>query len=221
MSFIESLAYTVSKWNRARKYQEFLTVVHPTPDEIILDVGVNAEEYSESDNYLEKNYPYPERITALGTGNLTSFQRRYPAIRTITGDGTRLPFDDNAFDIVYSNAVIEHVGSREGQQRFLRELYRVASRAYITTPNRLFPIETHTRIPLLHLLLSKKHFDRILHAMGKSWATGDYMHLLSETELRTLLAESGIQNMQLRRQHFLGWTLTFTVSWDKTTHHYV
>ena len=40
--------------------------------------------------------------------------------------------------------MIEHVGGEEEQRRFVAEVLRVGRRAFITTPNRWFPIEVHT-----------------------------------------------------------------------------
>jgi hypothetical protein len=63
--------------------------------------------------------------------------------------GQALPFADSAFDILTSNAALERVGSLENQRSFLRELLRVGKKIFVTVPNRLFPVEHHTAIPLL------------------------------------------------------------------------
>ncbi len=76
----------------------------------------------------------------------------YPSARYVQGDALELPFADGEFDVVFSNAVIEHVGGREQQRRFVEEALRVARRAFITTPNRWFPVEVHTLLPLVHWL---------------------------------------------------------------------
>ena len=217
VSLIEKIAYSISAKSRAKKFSQFLTLTTPTAEETIVDVGVNTTEYSATDNYLEKFYPHPEKITAVGLGDLTAFKERYPLVTAIEGDGRTLPFVDNAFAIAYSNAVIEHVGSHDDQRRFLSELYRVSSRGYLTTPNRLFPIELHTRIPLLHLLLSKKNFDTVATKIGKGWAAGDYMTLLSERELRSLLSEAGMSRYTLVKNRFWGFPMTFTILWQKTS----
>ncbi len=213
---VEALASAVSKRSRSQKWAQFLALMTPGPDDRLIDVGVNTIEYSESDNYLERHYAYPKNITAVGVEtDFTEFKRRYPEVTAITSDGTRLPFEDDSFDIACSNAVIEHVGGHEKQVAFLRELYRVGKRGYMTTPNRLFPIEVHTRIPLLHILLSKQGFDRVATALGKGWAAGDYMHLLSADELRTIAAEAGIEQYELIPNRFFGLTMTFTFVWNK------
>lgn len=53
------------------------------------------------------------------------------------GRACRLPFPDKSFDLVYSNAVIEHVGDLADQQRMAEEVRRVGKRWFLTTPNRL------------------------------------------------------------------------------------
>lgn len=216
MSLIEKTAYSISARSRERKYGQFLDLVAPQADETILDVGANVTEYSGTDNFLERHYEHPERITVLGVGDITPIKERYPSVTVVSGDGRILPFPDHSFDIAYSNAVIEHVGSRDDQLRLLRELFRVGKRGYLTTPNRHFPIEVHTRIPLLHLLLPKPLFDRFLRLIGKEWAAGDYMNLLSEDDLRALLHDAGIPDATVIRNRFLGFTMTFTVMWKKS-----
>ena len=218
MSLIETIAYRISASSRAKKFSQFLKLVAPQPHESIVDVGVNTTEYSATDNYLEKFYDHPDHITAVGMGSdteIADFQARYPKVSTLSGDGRALPFAENNFDISYSNAVIEHVGTRDDQRRFLAELFRVSHRGYLTTPNKYFPIELHTRLPLLHLLLSKTNFDRFVTLIGKSWAAGDYMSLLGENDLRALLAEVGISDYSLIKNRFCGLPMTFTVIWHK------
>jgi SAM-dependent methyltransferase len=212
---VESIAGFVSGRSRRKKYAEFIETLKPSTTDTIIDVGVNDQEYSANDNYLEKHYPYPERITAISQQSLNYFSARYPKVTAVIGDGLKLPFPDRNFDIVFSNAVIEHVGGRDQQLMFMRELERVAGRGYITTPNRHFPIEVHTRIPLLHLLLPKRWFDRFLALIGKGWAAGDYMNLLSRRDLEGLLAAASITNYRITATRLAGIPLTYTVTWSK------
>jgi len=205
-----SLAYKISAFNRRRKWQIFLEKFPPAPDWKILDVGFNAIEYSNTDNFLEKNYPWPENITALGLDKPAQFQARYPKVQAVQYDGGLFPFPDGAFDLVWSNAVLEHVGGRHQQIDFLREIKRTGKRFFLTTPNRFFPVEVHTRLPFVHFL-PKAWFDRIARLAGQGWAAGDYMRLLSEKDLRTLLKQAGFDDYQIIRNHFFGLTLDFIV----------
>src|SRR5215212_914735 len=65
-------------------------------------------------------------------------------------DGRDLPFEDQSTDFILANAVVEHVGDEDDQQRFVLEQTRVARAWAITTPNRWFPIESHTSTVLRH-----------------------------------------------------------------------
>src|ERR1035441_6581078 len=70
----------------------------------------------------------------------------------VVGDGTNLPFPDKAFDLVFSNSVIEHLGTLERQRAFAREMLRTGRRVYCQTPNRWFPIEVHYLGAFFHWL---------------------------------------------------------------------
>ncbi len=73
----------------------------------------------------------------------------------VAADGCMLPFGDNEFDIVFSNSVIEHVGSVENQRKFAQEIARVGKCFWVQTPNKGFPVEQHLLLPLVHLLTPK------------------------------------------------------------------
>jgi SAM-dependent methyltransferase len=178
----------VSLRSRRRKLRLFLEELRPTADTSVLDVGADELAFGEGGgcrtlNFFEEHYPWPERITALGLHEGSGFRARYPDIRYVQGDACALPFADGEFDIVFSNAVIEHVGRRERQRQLVSEAVRVGRRAFITTPNRLFPVEVHTRLPVVHWLP-----ERIAHSVyrgaGKSFATE--IHLLSARSFRAL-----------------------------------
>ena len=182
------LADTVSLRSRKRKLALFLDELRPTAKTTVLDVGADELGFGEGPgcgtlNFFEELYPWPERITALGLHDGVGFRARYPSIRYVQGDALELPFSDGEFDVVFSNAVVEHVGGRAEQRRFVSEALRVGRRVFLTTPNRRFPLEVHTRIPLVHWLP-----DRVAHqvygATGRGWA-GD-IHLVSKSGLASL-----------------------------------
>ena len=168
------LADSISLRSRERKLRLFLQELRPTADTTVLDVGADELGFGEGDgcatmNFFEELYPWPERITALGLHDGAGFRARYPRIPYVQGDACALPFGDGAFDIVFSNAVIEHVGGHDRQRQFVSEAIRVGRRVFITTPNRRFPIEVHTRLPLVHWLpdaVSHRVYDVIGREIG-------------------------------------------------------
>ena len=64
----------------------------------------------------------------------------------------RWPWLTRAYDIGFSNSVIEHVGSWERQQQFASEMRRVAKSLWVQTPAYECPIEPHYMTPLVHYL---------------------------------------------------------------------
>lgn len=211
-----SFAYRVSGYNRKRKWALFERLLRPSPDLTVLDVGFNDVEHSATDNYIEKHYPWRSQITALGIDAPVHFTARYPEIKAVQYDGVTFPFADDTFDICWSNAVLEHVGRhdnrRDAQVHFLREIDRVSRTAFITTPNRWFPVEVHTRTPLLHWL-PKPWFDGYLRRRKQDWAAGDYMDLASKGDLVEMLAAAGIRDYRIIHNRLAGLTLDFAVIW--------
>jgi SAM-dependent methyltransferase len=205
---VTALAYRISGRNRLKKWRLFLAEMAPAPQTRVLDVGYSAREFSATDNFIEKHYPYPERLTALGIDPPERFQERYPQVRVVQYAGGVFPFADGEFDVAWSNAVIEHVSGEDERVAFLREIRRVARRAFISTPNRFFPIEPHTRTPLLHYL-PKRVFDGYLGLVGKRWARGDYMCLLSLGDLRDHLERAGIRDYRIIKNRWMGFALDF------------
>ena len=65
-------------------------------------------------------------------------------IRYVDGDACAVVgFNDNSFDIVFSNSVIEHVGAVDKQIEFAREVRRLGNSYWVQTPSKWFPVEAH------------------------------------------------------------------------------
>ena len=185
---MQGLASRISLRSREQKLHLFLELLEPGPETTVVDVGVTDAPFGSgsTDNFFEALYPWPDRITAVGNTGLERFRAAFPTVRAVQADGRRLPFADGAFDLGFSNAVVEHVdGGREGQRRFVHELARVARRVFVTTPNRFFPVEVHTRLPFVHWLPPATR-DRLVRARGFD-ATLD---LLGPRELAALFPYS-------------------------------
>ena len=170
---------------RDRIYHDFMRHCRPRPADTILDVGV-SDVITDAANVLERKYPYLDRITAVGLGDGQALRSAYPQVAYRQIEANRpLPFADRAFDMAVSNAVLEHVGSLPNQATFVRELSRVARRVFICVPNRYFPVEHHTAIPILHFW--DRMFGQACRWSGKAeWADERNLILMSWERLAEL-----------------------------------
>lgn len=171
---------------RDKMFADFCRIAAPRRSDRVLDVGV-SDFITDGANFLERLYPYPEQITACGLGDGADFKVRFPRVAYIRIEaGMRLPFEDRKFDIATANAVLEHVGSVGKQREFVGELLRVASRVFLTVPNRYFPVEHHTALPLLHW--TDATFAWACGVTGKShWALPENLTLMTKAKLRSLV----------------------------------
>jgi len=201
-----SLADRVGAWQRRRIYARFLEQTYVTDGDSILDVGVTSDQTYVSSNYLEAWYPHKDRITAVGIDDASFLEQQYAGIRFVRANGLQLPFKDQSFDVVHSSAVLEHVGAASNQQSYVRECARVARKAvFLTTPNRWFPVEFHTVLPLVHWL-PKPAFRALMRNAGREFFADEAnLNLLSRSELCRLADTTAGFAFEVATVALLGW----------------
>ena len=132
----------ISRYFRRRRMQRFARELGITAKTRVLDIGGTPECWT-----MLAERP---RLTLLNTPRAR--EDLAGAESWVAGDGRLLPFRDAAFDVVFSNSVIEHVGDAASQERFAREVARVGRGYWVETPNRWFPVEQHLFTPFVHWL---------------------------------------------------------------------
>lgn len=132
---------------RAQRFALFVRTLEPRLSDRLLDVG---------------GYPWgwasvPRLVARIDTLNTkpVAWQPEVPPandLRVLVGDGRRLDLPDGGYELVYSNSVIEHVGTYADQQAFAAELRRVGRALWCQTPAREFFLEPHYLAPFVHWL---------------------------------------------------------------------
>ena len=171
--------------NRRRKADEIVLFMRSRGCRSLLLCGSVPESVGNSRNEgVVERAIADEAEEVLGFDIVARAAQPWPAV---VADGRCMPFADDSYDVVVSNAVIEHVGDESDQQRFVAEHTRVGRHWVITTPNRWFPVESHTSAVLRHWsprwsrrrteftrLLSKREFTALLPqgavVVGRPWS---------------------------------------------------
>ena len=180
----------VSPQFRQRRLRKFFALVRPQPSERLLDVGGYPwcwpPEMRRAQITL-LNLAFPPEVKTAAAG----------AFDLVAGDGCALPFADGAFDIVFSNSVIEHVGTWEQQQRLAAESRRVGRRLWVQTPAREFFVEPHLLAPFVHWLPCP--CQRRLLRYGTPWG---WLTRPDRTQIDAFLAEVRLLTFREMRQLF-------------------
>lgn len=175
----------------------------------LLDVGTTSS-LENHENQIIKYFYNKIQISCLSNLSLEDLKLRYKKLSTYKGDGRAMIFKDNNFDIVTSSATIEHVGSFKNQINFVRECIRVSKyKTFITTPNRYYPIELHTKIPFIHFLPKITH-RKILYLLGdKFLSLEENLNLLSKYDIIKICKTLEIKNFKIKEIKLFGFVSNF------------
>jgi hypothetical protein len=141
----------------------------------------------------------------------------YPNLVTRMGDARDMQeFADKQFQIVFSNSVIEHVGSYAHQRQMAQEVQRVGERFYVQTPNRYFPFEPHFLFPFFQFLPVSFRVFLVTHFnLGWRGKIRDKQEALQAVNEIRLLTEKELKQLfpgaKIYREKLLGLTKSFIV----------
>lgn len=135
----------------------------------------------------------------------------------VIGDARDLSqYKEGEFDIVFSNSVIEHLFTRENQQKMANEIRRVGKYYYVQTPNYYFPIEPHWVFPLFQFMpFSWKLYLTVNYNLGHSIATHNKKEATDRINEITLLTEKEMKGFfpdgKVWREYFFGLVKSVTL----------
>jgi hypothetical protein len=185
---------------RKRRMRAFVREFAPNSETRILDLGGTPTNWRFVD--------VPSRIVLLNLAAPGDDEDLPANIRWEVGDGRHLEYDDDSFDICFSNSTIEHLHVLDDQAQFAREIRRVAPNYYVQTPARSFPFEPHWLGFFIHWLpesWQKKvaRWGTVYGLVAKPSAEQiaslvDEYRLLSRREMRELFPDA-----EIRTERFL------------------
>ena len=187
---------------RYRRFLYFKSLVDKLEKPIsILDIG-GTQEYWVNMGLDEPNY----KITLLNLSKQNVTSRNF---ESVVGDATDLSqYENDSFDVVFSNSVIEHLFTKSQQKKMALEAMRVGRYYFIQTPNYYFPLEPHFLFPgfqflpkNIRVLLINRfdlgHISRITN-IEKAREKVEEIRLLTTTEMKALFPNSKIWKENFR-----------------------
>ena len=148
---------------RRARFSLFLSLLHRLEGHLeILDIGGTQEFW----NLMTEGDPGDVRVTLLNIEHQPVSSSKFVSA---AGDARSMPqYQNKSFDVVFSNSVIEHVGSYDDQRRMANEVQRVAKRYFVQTPNKRFPLEPHFLFPFFQYLPSGIR-AQMVHRFDVGW----------------------------------------------------
>lgn len=173
---MRSAVVRFSIYNRKKKAKAINAFLDQHQCETLLLVGTVGSVRFGANTALVEDTISAGRTVKMGI-NIHESETPYPFM---VADGRDMPFEDGYVDFSLANAIIEHVGDESDQRRLVDEQTRVARCWVITTPNRWFPVESHTSVLFRHWL--------------PSWRAGrrEFTRLLSRREFTALLPRGAV-----------------------------
>jgi hypothetical protein len=179
---VRKAVLTYSKRNRRRKADRILNFIQCNGVKDVLFIGTTGDEWSHDPT--KANLGIVEKLIAehcVVKMSINLYPAKSPAYPFMVADARDMPFPDDYVDFALANAIIEHVGQEPQQRRMVEEMTRVARSWVITTPNKWFPVESHTAALFVHWwpswrakhgdeftrLLSRRQFRKLLPADAK------------------------------------------------------
>lgn len=156
---VRNLKETTSRFRTDRLFRHLIpliSAIHARKGAVrILDIGGSAPYWGPASRELERMNC---EITLLNLDERRGYASAVAGnMHYEQGDGRHIDHPDNAFDLVHSSSVIEHVGDGGGVswlhiRAAANEIRRLAPSYYVQTPNFWFPYEPHHKRFFIHWL---------------------------------------------------------------------
>lgn len=205
---ISTLQKYVSRNSRLKRGKIFHAALSPSSSDKILDLGGSDGTHIN----LIMNNRGNITIADISDDWLKVARERFGYNTQLIDESGKLPFNDEEFDVVFCNSVIEHVTlkkddiwnfqstkrfreqSLKRQKEFADEIRRIGKGYFVQTPYRYFLIETHTWLPNFIIFLPRKLQIVTIKFFNKFWPkkTQPDWNLLSKKDMKDLFPDANL-----------------------------
>ena len=153
-----------------------------------LDIGTTEENELESSNFFVNNFTQVNIKKSISDQDIRNSNFNQFLRKSITSIFDDSQIDTYKSDLVISSATIEHVGSYDNQFKMIENIIKLTNKYFfITTPNRFFPIDFHTKLPFLHLLPKEIHRKILKLICLAEYAKEENINLIDENTINKLI----------------------------------
>ena len=190
-----------------KKGLEIISIIKSELDNMslkdILDIGT-TQDNSQSSNLIIKSLNNFEKYKSISDQKINSNFFSKCLQKSITDELSPNEIKVFSSDVVISNATIEHVGSYQKQLKMIENIIKLTNKIFIIiTPNRMHPIEFHSKIPFFHWLPKKLHRE-ILSAISLKYLSKEKnLNLLKSSDLIKMMKNFENVNYDIRYLRFL------------------
>ena len=179
----------------------------------LLDIGTTEDSSADSSNIFCKMLDKIKIHKSISNQKIKNRRFKLCLKKSITSKFPKKTINEFKSDLVISSATIEHVGNFTNQVSKVKNMISLSKKyIVISTPNRFYPIELHTKLPLLHWL-PKNIFRKVLLILNMGYlAKEKNLNLLDKSELRKILnIFSHKIDYKIHNIRFLGFVSNFLV----------
>ena len=175
--------------NKARRIEALLRLVSPDLEsKDLLDVGTGSG--------IIASY-FAQRVGSLQSVDVIDERVEIDFAFDLI-DSEQLPYEGARFDIAISNHVIEHVDDPRLHLAEIARVLRPGGYCYLATPNLLWPIEPHFRLPFLAWLPTQELRNSYVTLLRRGVRYD--ARLLTHGELVKLADHAGLQHQDMSLQ---------------------
>jgi hypothetical protein len=179
-------------------------IINSNTIESCLDIGTTNDFHKESSNIIIKNLKEIDVLKSISDQKIDNPLFKMNLTKSITDEFNNEEIHKMCSDLVISSATIEHVGNMKNQIKMIENIIKLSKKYFIiTTPNRFYPIDFHTKLPLIHWLPKKIH-RAFMGVIGlKYFSKEENLNLLSKNDIKKImntfkdLVEYKIENVNL------------------------
>jgi len=126
---------------RIKRMEDMVSMVRIPPKARVIDLGGTGSIWSLFDHDFD--------VTLVNLRFSEEAVRKWSRFKCVEGDACDLRdvFEDDSFDVVFSNSVIEHVGPEDRQEKFAEEARRLGRAYWVQTPSIRSWVEPHSLCP--------------------------------------------------------------------------